>query len=384
MLWTVLLAIVALIWVVVWIRTTLGIGRLPHLREVQPLADADCPSVSILFSARDEALKLPKALATLMALDYPRLEVVAVNDRSADATGSILAEAAARDPRLKVVHVTELPPGWLGKPHGLHRAYEASSGEWLIFTDADVHFAPDLLRRATALAQRDGTFHLALLGKFEVVGFWEHTIVAFMGLMLMLAEPWEMSNPRSRRYAGGGYFQMIARSAYQAIGGHRRLAMEVVDDMRLAGLVKRSGVPSCVGVAEEQIRVRWHDGLLGSARNVEKNFFASLGFRTWLVALIAVAVLVIFVLPLLTLPFTTGWAQAIAGLAAGAPMLLTAVIALRLPKMGASPVYGLTIPLGALLLTAMLVNSTVKTLRQGGIVWRDTFYPLDELRKGIV
>ncbi len=131
---------------------------MPSLADVDPLPDAECPSVSILFAARDEAEKLPGALATFLALDYPNYEVIAVDDRSEDATGAILKAAARRDTLLKCVRVDKLPAGWLGKPHALEQAYEHASGEWLIFTDADVHFAPDLLRRAIALADaRDGT-----------------------------------------------------------------------------------------------------------------------------------------------------------------------------------------------------------------------------------
>jgi len=94
----------------------------------------------MLFAARDEEKKLPGALATLVAQDYPHLEIVAVDDRSSDATSRILDEFAASHSQLRVVHVRELPPGWLGKPHALQKAYEASTGEWLIFTDADVRY----------------------------------------------------------------------------------------------------------------------------------------------------------------------------------------------------------------------------------------------------
>src|SRR5882762_2904865 len=144
----VLFGSIAFFWLIHGIRVGYGAIRLPWLRNFSPAADPDCPRISLIFAARDEEEKLPAALATLMEIDYPNLEVIAVDDRSNDATGRILDDYAAVNPRLRVVHVTDLPPGWIGKPHALQKAYEISAGEWLLFTDADVRFRPDVVRRA--------------------------------------------------------------------------------------------------------------------------------------------------------------------------------------------------------------------------------------------
>src|SRR6267378_7429636 len=146
----VLFGIIAFFWLTHGIRVGYGAIRLPWLKKFSPAADSDCPRISLIFAARDEEEKLPAALATLMEIDYPNLEVIAVNDRSQDSTGHILDEFAATHSRLRVVHVAQLPAGWLGKPHALQKAYEAATGEWLLFTDADVRFKPDVLRRAVA------------------------------------------------------------------------------------------------------------------------------------------------------------------------------------------------------------------------------------------
>ena len=139
--------------------------------------------MSILFAGRDEAEKLPGAIETMLALDYPRYEVIAVDDRSEDATGAILAAAAKNDARLKPARVDSLPAGWLGKPHALQQAYERSSGEWLVFTDADVHFAPDLLRRAIALAEENHWDHMTLLGAPKMYTFGEKVAMMFFGIV---------------------------------------------------------------------------------------------------------------------------------------------------------------------------------------------------------
>ena len=98
--WTALLGTIALGWIVAGLRVHSGMARVPRIADAPPLPDADCPAVSILVPARDEAAKLPQALPTLLAQDYPRYEVIVVNDRSRDATGQILEEFAGRHKNL--------------------------------------------------------------------------------------------------------------------------------------------------------------------------------------------------------------------------------------------------------------------------------------------
>src|SRR6266567_75313 len=143
--------LIALFWLTHGLRVAYGAMRLPWIKDFAPAPDAECARVSILFAARDEEEKLPAALATLMEIDYPNLEVIAVDDRSKDATARILDEFAAAHPSLRVVHISQLPDGCVGKPHALQKAYKASTGDWLLFTDADVRFKPDILRRAITL-----------------------------------------------------------------------------------------------------------------------------------------------------------------------------------------------------------------------------------------
>ena len=378
----VLFGFIASFWIFHGLRVAYGAWQLPWIKEIAPAVDADCPSVSILFAARDEEEKLPAALETLSALDYPRLEIVAVDDRSQDSTGRVLDEVARTHPRLHVVHLAQLPPGWLGKPHGLQKAYEASTGEWLLFTDADVRFSRDVLRRAIALAKQRNLDHLTLLCDVEMVGFWETVLLTFFGLAFYIAnDPYRATNPKSQMYVGVGAFQLLKRSAYEASGTHRRLAFEVVDDMKLGKIVKESGFRSGVGISQDAVVVRWHAGLGNIVRGVTKNFFAALGYNLAFVAAAVAALLLTNVLPIAGLFFGHGWIRVFSAIA-----ILIAVgfhagvdVVTR-----ASPLYALTYPLGAIFFAYMLLRSTVITLKQGGIVWRDTFYPLDELKRGVV
>jgi len=377
-----LFGLIAFFWVFHGLRVAYGALRLPRLKDCAPAGDAECPRISLIFAARDEEEKLPAALATLAALDYPSLEIIAVDDRSQDSTRKILNEFARVDKRARVVHVDELPGGWLGKPHALQKAYEASTGEWLLFTDADVRFAPDVLRRAASLVKDRAVDHLTLLGDVEMHGFWETTLLTFFGMAFHLAtDPSRVGNPHSRAYVGVGAFQMVKRAAYETAGMHRRLAMEVVDDMKLGKIVKQAGLRSCVAMAQDAVVVRWHDGVGNIVRGVTKNFFASSGYNLAVAILSAAAVFLANVAPFVALFAAHGWTRIFAAIAVAIAVGFHVGVSI---EVRVSPLYALTHPLGAVLFCYMLLRSTVVTLWQGGVMWRGTFYPLEELRRGVV
>src|SRR5882757_9635121 len=377
----VLFGLIASFWFTHGIRVAYGAVRLPWIQDFAPAADADCPRISMLFAARDEEEKLPAALATLMEIDYPDLEVIAVDDRSQDSTGRILDEFAATHPRLRVVHITQLPSGWLGKPHALQKAYEASTGDWLLFTDADVRFKADAVRRAVALAKARHLDHLTLFGEVEMAGFWERVLLTYMGFGFHLAtNSSRVSNPHSRAYAGVGAFQFLKRSAYEGSGTHRRLAMEVGDDMKLGKIVKQSGFRSDVAFAQDFFKVRWHAGIGNLIRGVTKNFFAVAGYSLTMAVLQIAVLFSLSVLPFAGLLIGQGWIRLFAAVAVLIAVCFHAGVAAVVMRV--SPLYALTQPLGAMLMSYMILRSAIVTLKQGGIVWRDTFYPLDDLKRG--
>jgi glycosyltransferase involved in cell wall biosynthesis len=375
-------AVIAAFWLTYGLRVAHGAISLPWLRNFPPAANDDCPAVSLILAARDEEQKLPAALATLLAIDYPKFQIIAVDDRSTDSTPQILDRLAALHPQLKVVHIADLPKGWLGKPHALQTGYEVSTGELIVFTDADVQFAPDALRRAVTLLQRRQLDHLSLMCDVARSGFWDTVFLSFFGMGFHLAtNPAGLGDPNSRSYVGIGAFQMLRRTAYEACGTHRRLAMEVIDDMKLGKLVKMERLRSGLAVAQSYISVEWHAGIENLVRGVEKNFFAGAQFRLSVAAAQIFWLLFMNVVPFLGVLFGHGPVRALAAVSVVIALCfhIGVDIVMRVPLL-----YCLTLPLGALVMAYMLLRSTVITLRQGGIVWRDTFYPIEELRRGIV
>jgi GT2 family glycosyltransferase len=387
--WTGLLGFVAFAWLVAAMELAWGALVIPSLNQMRQAEGGyyqgksdNAPRVSILFSARDEAEKLPAALASFLALDYPNYEVIAVDDRSEDATGAILEAAARADSRLKVVSVSYLPAGWLGKPHGLQQAFEHSAGEWLVLTDADVRFAPDVLRTTISLVKQKHWDHLTLLCHAEMFTLGEKIVMTFFAMSFLLGlRPWRVSNPKSSAYVGVGAFQLIRRGAYEKMGTHRRLAMEVVDDIKVGKLVKRAGFRSGVARAGRAVSVHWHAGLRNIILGTTKNFYATTGFRLWVVCGQVGALLLMFLVPWVALPFVHGWARIFAAAAIVVPMMAQAGAAMEFDE---SPLYAMTQPLGALIFAWMVVRSTIVTLWQGGITWRGTFYPIEELKQGVV
>ncbi len=377
--WTFFLGSIALAWATYGVRTAWGAFHLPRLRDFAPAEDSECPEVALIFAARDEEEKLPAALASFAALDYPRLEIIGVDDRSRDATGRILDEFAAKHANACVIHVRELPSGWLGKPHALQMGTDASSAEWILFTDADVQMKPDVLRRAMRLALQSKADYVTLLCHMQTIGFWERTVISFFILGFHLGTgAGQTANPRSSRYTGIGAFQLVRRTAYEAAGAHRRLALEIVDDMKLGRNLKKAGARSVVGVAMEEVSVRWHAGIRKIIGGVTKNLFAGAEYNLPLVAVQILGLLTMDVAPFVGLFVAHGWALVFAGIAAGIASGFQAGLA---AEMGVSPLYGFTHPLGALLFCYMLARSTVITLRDGGVTWRGTFYPLAELKR---
>jgi glycosyltransferase involved in cell wall biosynthesis len=134
-------------------------------------------------AARDAARELLHALPTLLDQEY---EVVLVDDRSSDATARVLDDFKTKYIKLKVAHLTHLPPGWIGKPYALARAYEEATGDWLVFTDADVHMAPDVLRRVMTVAEENRWDQVNVLPHLELVGFWEKTVLSFWTLSFIV------------------------------------------------------------------------------------------------------------------------------------------------------------------------------------------------------
>jgi chlorobactene glucosyltransferase len=242
----------------------------------------------VIIPARDEERAIEATVRGFLAQTYPSLEVIAVDDRSADATGAILARLAAEDARLTVVTTEEPPEGWLGKPAALHQGSLHAKGELLLFADADISYAPEAVASAVAFLQRSGVALITLLPHFELRGFWEHVAMPQLAVSLFAFLPVGIGN-RTRIPlfgVGGGTGNLVRRADYDASGGHVALRDAVIDDVGLARLLRRHGRRTIAVRADRLVTVRMYHGLGEIIRGFTKNMFAVLG-RSYLLAAFA-------------------------------------------------------------------------------------------------
>lgn len=373
-------------WMIRVLQARLGMRRLPDLHDLQWGMQLEAwPRVSIVVPARNEEQGIEPALRSLIALDYPNFEIIAINDRSSDRTSEILERVRQEhDERLRTITVEKLPPGWLGKTHALHLGASHVTGDWLLFTDADVIFKPDTLHRAITFIERSAADHFILFPTMLTKTWGERMISGLFGCMLVLAwghSLWRVADPKARDYVGMGAFNLIRRTALESIGGLAPLRMEVIEDMKLGKLVKQHGFSQRVAFGRDLITLHWAPGAMGMVRNLTKNFFALMNYR-WPLALAAVVGLVLVnIAPFVGLVVAPGWARL--GYVAAAAAIAAMYFDMRRYS-HISPAYFFLHPLASILIAYSLARSAALTLWRGGVVWRGTKYPLQDLRKGIV
>jgi cellulose synthase/poly-beta-1,6-N-acetylglucosamine synthase-like glycosyltransferase len=354
-----------------------GSRRLRFLRDIAPLREAEMPAVSVVVAARNEERGARRAVTSLLAL-RGAAEVIVVDDRSEDATGAILDELAAAHPRLKVVHLTELPAGWLGKNHALWAGAARASGQVLLFTDGDVVIAPDTLLRAVAYLDREGLDMLSASPHVDMPGAMLKVFSIAFGIFFVLyARPWKASDPRSRSHVGIGAFNLVRTGAYRAAGTHRAIAMRPDDDMKLARLIKRAGLRQGFLLAPDFVRVEWYASVRETVQGLKKNAFAALEYSVAAVIASTVLHLAVFTWPWMGVFFASGAARWLYGFSVLAMLLLFAGSA----RQQHVPLrYAPLFPAACVLFVLIVWNATFYTLRTGGIEWRGTRYPLAELR----
>lgn len=351
------------------------------------LSPTDLPRVSIIVPARNEAEHIEAALLSLLQLDYPNYEVIAVDDRSDDATGEIMdrvnsewrERGEASRHRLKVLHVIELPHGWLGKVHAMWKAAQQATGEWLLFTDADVVFRADALCRTMIYAERERADHVVLFPTMLMHSVGERMMIAFFQSQFVFAHrPWKVADPKSRDAMGVGAFNLVRRSVYEKVGTYSALRMAVLDDMMLGELVKHSGFRQRCVFGRDLLRLRWVVGTFGMVRSLTKNFFAILRFNVLFAIAAICGVLLINAGPFVGVCLAHGWARM---------GYLTALLAIAAMYYGMasmsdiSLLYFLLHPVGTVLFAFAMLRSMIVSLAKHGIEWRGTFYSLPELKR---
>lgn len=349
------------------------------------LADESGPAaanaaVSVIVPARNEEHEIERCLRSLLAQTHGAVEVVVVNDRSTDGTGQIIDRLATEaGPRLRALHLTELPPHWLGKTHAMWTGARCATGEWLLFTDADVLFKPQTITRAVAYAEGVEADHLVLFPTMRLAGVGERMMMSFFGAMALLTRPmWRVSNPRSKAHVGVGAFNMVRRSAYERIGTFEALRCDVVEDLGLGLLIKQQELRQRIVTGDGLISLRWAVGALGIMRALRKNFFAIVRYRVSLMLAAVFFTLLVVLVPFAGALFApqkakSGYVAALIG--------MTWLYAHSSRFIRVSAVYVLLSPLAAMAVAITMLNSALYSLVTGTVEWRGTKYSVSELRR---
>jgi len=380
-----LIALAWLMQVLIWRHM---LQRVPDLTQIDYVPPSQTlPGLSVIVPARNEAAGIAATLHSLLAVDGVALEIVAVDDRSTDQTGAIMdavangiaAQGGVAGKTMQILHVVELPPGWLGKTHAMALGARHAKGEWLLFTDGDVLFRRDALRRALEYSTQSGADHMVLLPTILLRSFGERMMVAFLQVLSVWPlRLWRVPDPRAQRDAiGVGAFNMIRSEVYDAVGGWEALRMEVIEDLALGRRVKQSGFAQRAALGLDLVSVRWARGAFGVVDNLTKNLFALCHFRPELLLGLAGGLALFTLFPL---------AACLAGHAMWWPASIL-LIALFLAYQRAGKYHHFSaaqmvmFPVASVLLLYALLRSMSLALWRGGISWRGTFYSLRELRQ---
>jgi glycosyltransferase involved in cell wall biosynthesis len=378
---TVLLAwLVALAWLWKVTDAALGLPRIPNLLLPEHnIAPAGSPSITVIVPARNEAADLAATLHSLLTQDYPNLQIIGVDDRSTDQTGDLIDTIATEHPdKLRALNVTEIPPGWLGKTHAMALAARQAPTDYLLFTDADVLFRADAIRRALGHAVATSAGHLVTMPTTLIHRWDESAILGFFQIFALWGtRPWRVADPNSKRDALGiGAFNLLSRSAYLEIGGFESLRMEIIEDLALARRIKHAGLVQRVAFGRGLVSLHWASGIKGLVGVMTKNLFSAFRFSIWLALLGCLWLLVFCVAPAAGLFFAPTRIPATLTIAA-----VVWAYWLMSRHSGISTGNALFFPFGALVFIFSLLRSMLLTLKRGGVIWRGTFYPLTVLRK---
>lgn len=370
---------ITVLWALLALYLWYGRSRMYYLKNISP-APFDTPPVVIIIAVRNEEEHLEQALQSVLQLQYKPLRIMAINDRSTDRTGTILQQLHQQYPHLIVKNITSLPEGWLGKNHALYTGYQSTWEEWLLFVDADVVFAPDTLQKALYYATKNGLDHLTVLPEVASRSKLLNSLLAnFLILLEVRQRPWDVRNPASNAYLGVGAFNLVRRMAYEKAGTHAAIALRPDDDLKLGERLKKAGCRQDAVYGIGQINLEWYTSVQQFINGLMKNSFSAFNYSFLkLVVTGVLPMLILLVLPLPLLLIFGGNAER--GLALA--LALVQLFLFFIPGgMRAYWWYGLMVPVAGILMIYILLKAGITNIRQGGIYWRESFYPLQQLKK---
>jgi cellulose synthase/poly-beta-1,6-N-acetylglucosamine synthase-like glycosyltransferase len=386
---TAALTIYAILGPLAWIAfaaiALLAYGRMRRFRRPRMSLPEPPPAVTILIPAKDEGAGIRACLERVLTQDYPNFTVLAVNDRSSDATGAIMDELAAAHPdKLRALHVPPggLPPGWLGKCNALHTAAaHAGDAEWLLFVDSDVKLEPDALSTAVARAAAKNYDALSIMTRLECASFWERLVLPLAGGAVGALTRMSLTNHDSypdAAFANGQFF-LIRRVTYAEVGGHAAVRDNITEDVALMRLMKSAGKRCRLYYGRDFASTRMHTTLAamfsGWARiysGVTQRRALPIVMAMLFVAICGLSAYIVLAASLAAFA-STGAARDWLALSLLHAVVMT-ISLMGVYHMSGNPKrYALAFPIGGAVMIALFA-SAVRACRTGKIAWRGTSY----------
>ena len=344
---------------------------------------AEAGLVSVIVPAKDEESNIRAALDTILAQDYRNIEVLVVDDRSRDHTAEVVRDVAARDPRVRLIQVKELPAGWFGKPHAMHVGAGEARGDWLLFVDADCRQATYSVRAGVNFLAANQGDMLSLWPILEMHGFWESTVQPVAGSVLVAwFRPTRVNNPRSRTAFANGQYILIRRATYEAVGGYESVRSEIVEDIAFARHVKRAGHRLLNATSADLFTTRMYDRLSAMYRGWTRIYYGAFkGVLRILAVMVATSLftLIPFVVlavssVLMAAGDVSGWTLLAFALSGSTVLALLVTMRRLFILSGGNPWLLVFYPLAVVIVLGFQTGAIIRALGLRGVTWRGTTY----------
>ena len=359
-----------------------SVTNLPVLEKFRYEKLDKYPKVSVIITACNEEKTIEKAMRSRLDDSYENIEFIVVNDRSTDKTQEIIESLAKNDERIKVVNIATLPDGWLGKLNAMQKGVEMATGEWILFSDADVSIATGALQQVIIFAEHGSIDHVAILPDLKSDIFLNNCATStVLREILLCTRPWTIGKPGAKQAAGSGAFNLVRKSVFDKTNGFHDMKMEVVDDTVLAQLLLDKGAKPAVVIGRKMIGLTWYHSFPELLEGLGRLAFAGLGSYSG--KRLALAASIPFFLDML--PYIAFFiSDSITVKAISLATIFLSIIVINLLNIYLRRPLLPTIfpPLNHLLAYFICLHSAITNGIRGGIIWRGTFYPSSELKKG--
>ncbi|KPJ73460.1 hypothetical protein AMJ52_03710 [candidate division TA06 bacterium DG_78] len=358
------------------------IKSVPLLENLKYDNSKKWPKVSIIIPARNESATIKDAIQSRLHDDYPNVEILLINDRSTDNTREVIDKIAAQDNRVKPIHITELPDGWIGKLYAMHRGVQQATGDWFLFSDADVHVKKTTLKRVISHCELRRLDHLAVFPKLLPTNFVLDSVLSiFVRQLCMWCRVWAIENKDSKAFTGSGSFNLVRRSAFKKTEGFEWLKLEVCDDVALGQMLKKSGAKSSLVNGCKFVSVYFYHTVREMAIGAERATFTVFGNFS-AVRLISGAVISIFIelSPFLAL-FISGipYIRYIGVATITIALIISTLVSIWTDR----PIFpSLLLPMSVPIINGIAIRAAILGAIRKGIQWRGTFYSTEVLKKG--